>query len=269
MKDYYYILGVPPDATEQQIKTAYKKLSILFHPDKNGGDKFFEDRFKEIQEAYQAIAETNRRENYNQQLNNFHQPDNQNQFNAAAPIIRTFDVSKKLVAEGELITLTWNVQNADSVHVSPIGLLDTSGTKTIRLPNLVGRPLITLTLIATNTFIQQSIEKQIVIENKNFKNKPIQYLQEKNIATNNVAKQNLDSFFSDTTTKKTSPLNKNNRNSLVTTNPKVIKKNQNQAQQQTESSNKIAIVAYLTIIVMVILGVIMAYYVYHLNALKP
>jgi curved DNA-binding protein CbpA len=256
MKDYYYILGVPPNATEQQIRTAYKKLSILFHPDKNGGDKFFEDRFKEIQEAYQALAENQRRDDYNQQLNNFHQPDSQSHYNTAAPVIRTFDVSKKLVNEGELITITWSVQNADSLHISPIGLLPVSGTKTIRLPNLVGKPLVTLILTATNTFVQQSVEKQIVIENKNFKNKPIQYLQEKNPVQE----------------KRPTPTIKNKE----TTNPPqalvTIPKKENGAKTATiasEGSPQTAIYAYVTMAIMIFLAVVMAFYVYQLNSFKP
>ena len=61
MKDYYYILGINNDATEADIKKAYRKLSLKFHPDKNDGDKFFEERFKDINEAYENLIDTNRR----------------------------------------------------------------------------------------------------------------------------------------------------------------------------------------------------------------
>lgn len=61
MKDYYYILGINNDATEADIKKAYRKLSLKFHPDKNDGDKFFEERFKDINEAYENLIDSNRR----------------------------------------------------------------------------------------------------------------------------------------------------------------------------------------------------------------
>lgn len=56
MKNYYQILGVELKATDVEIKKAYRKLALKFHPDKNDGDKFFENRFKEIQEAYEALS---------------------------------------------------------------------------------------------------------------------------------------------------------------------------------------------------------------------
>jgi len=56
-KTPYEILGVPPDATEQQIKSAYKKLAKKHHPDLNGGDKTAEDKFKEISQAYTMLTQ--------------------------------------------------------------------------------------------------------------------------------------------------------------------------------------------------------------------
>lgn len=48
----------------QEIKTAYRKLSIKFHPDKNAGDRFFEERFMEIQEAYEVLSDSTKRQTY-------------------------------------------------------------------------------------------------------------------------------------------------------------------------------------------------------------
>jgi curved DNA-binding protein CbpA len=64
MKNYYSILGVSDQASESEIKKAYRKLSMKFHPDVNDGDRFFEERFKEIQEAYSVLSNAEKRTNY-------------------------------------------------------------------------------------------------------------------------------------------------------------------------------------------------------------
>lgn len=62
--NYYYILGINSNASSDEIKKAYRKLSHKFHPDKNDGDKFFEERFKEIQEAYETLIDEKKRRFY-------------------------------------------------------------------------------------------------------------------------------------------------------------------------------------------------------------
>src|SRR5476651_347548 len=61
MKDFYYILGVKSDSTLSEIKDAYRKLSVKFHPDMNPGDDYFEGRFREINEAYQTLGDPQNR----------------------------------------------------------------------------------------------------------------------------------------------------------------------------------------------------------------
>lgn len=65
-KDYYKVLGVPRDADEQEIKKAYRKLAVKFHPDKNPGDRQAEERFKEINEAYEVLGDSTKRAKYDQ-----------------------------------------------------------------------------------------------------------------------------------------------------------------------------------------------------------
>ncbi len=65
-KDYYASLGVSKTATEAEIKKAYKKKAMEYHPDKNAGDKKAEAKFKEINEAYQTLGDTAKRQNYDQ-----------------------------------------------------------------------------------------------------------------------------------------------------------------------------------------------------------
>jgi curved DNA-binding protein CbpA len=65
-KDYYKILGVPRDAEEKDIKKAYRKLAVKYHPDKNPGDHQAEERFKEINEAYEVLGDSTKRAKYDQ-----------------------------------------------------------------------------------------------------------------------------------------------------------------------------------------------------------
>jgi DnaJ-class molecular chaperone len=62
--DYFKILGVTIESPEAEIKIAYRKLSKKFHPDVNNNDKYFEERFKEIQEAYEVLTDKRRRDEY-------------------------------------------------------------------------------------------------------------------------------------------------------------------------------------------------------------
>ncbi len=64
MRDYYDIIGVKKNASEKEIKTAYRKLARKFHPDVNPGDKKAEERFKEISEAYQVLSDKKVRAKY-------------------------------------------------------------------------------------------------------------------------------------------------------------------------------------------------------------
>ena len=64
MKDYYQVLGVQKNATTDEIKKAYRKLALQYHPDRNKGDKAAEERFKEINEAYAVLSDQEKRQQY-------------------------------------------------------------------------------------------------------------------------------------------------------------------------------------------------------------
>ena len=59
--DWYEVLGVDEDATDRQIKKAFRKLSVKYHPDKNQGNSSAEDKFKKISEAYSVLSDENKR----------------------------------------------------------------------------------------------------------------------------------------------------------------------------------------------------------------
>jgi len=65
-KDYYELLGVSRNASEEEIKKAYRKLALQYHPDRNPGDKQSEEKFKEVSEAYQILSDTEKRAKYDQ-----------------------------------------------------------------------------------------------------------------------------------------------------------------------------------------------------------
>lgn len=68
MKNYYQFLGIDLNSTEEEIKKSFKLYAFKMHPDKHNGDKFFEERFKEINQAYEVLSDQNKKRLYDSEL---------------------------------------------------------------------------------------------------------------------------------------------------------------------------------------------------------
>lgn len=158
MKNYYYFLGVEEDASEEEIKKAYRKLSLKYHPDKNPNDEFFENRFREIQEAYDMLNDSEKRRIYNENLEHQQRSYRPN----LPPAIKSFVVSKIRVKKGEEVTISWQTQNADIVKILPFGLQKGYGEKTIRITEFKNGQF-QLLLHVTNSLLNKTVVQGITI----------------------------------------------------------------------------------------------------------
>jgi DnaJ-class molecular chaperone len=168
MKDYYYILGVSPQASVEDIKKAYRKLSVKFHPDKNDGDSFFEERFKEIQEAYEILSNSSKRSIYDLKYEQrfTEKNDTTSSYNNLYPVIESFASSKGQIYDGDEVEFSWNVFNADVIKIDKVGVVPARGKKRIRITGLRSSKSVDITLYATNSHIAKNEKRLITIINK-------------------------------------------------------------------------------------------------------
>lgn len=159
MKDYYYFLGIPQNASAEDIKKAYRKLSLKYHPDKNDNDEFFSTRFREIQEAYETLTDTDRRRLYDQNLSS----QQRSIKSALPPKIKSFSASKIRAKVDEEITVYWNTYDADLVKIVPFGLEKPNGERTIRIKEFDSQGKFQILLHATNTVLHKTIVQGITI----------------------------------------------------------------------------------------------------------
>ncbi|WP_144282239.1 J domain-containing protein [Chryseobacterium echinoideorum] len=158
MKDYYYFLGISHDASEEDIKKSYRKLSLKYHPDKNENDGFFADRFREIQEAYETLNDRDRRKTYDQNLENHQKSFRYN----IPPSIKTFTANKIHAKKGEEIIINWQTQNADVVKVLPFGLEKAYGERVFKITEFKDGKFQIL-LHATNSQLHKTVVQGITI----------------------------------------------------------------------------------------------------------
>ncbi|MDP9961710.1 J domain-containing protein [Chryseobacterium lathyri] len=158
MKDYYYFLGISPDASEEDIKKAYRKLSLKYHPDKNDNDDFFAGRFREIQEAYEILSDSGKRRTYDQNLENHQKSFRYN----TPPSIKTFTSNKVHAKKGEEIIINWQTNNADVVKILPFGLEKPFGERIFKITEFKDGKF-QLLLHATNSQLHKTAVQGITI----------------------------------------------------------------------------------------------------------
>jgi len=130
MNSYYDTLGVQEDATPEEIKTAYRKLAMKLHPDKNNGDMFFKKIFIRVHEAYDTLSNTVKRKEYDQSKQ---RPDRNNYRRSRTSKFIYFTVNKSYFYTGEELEINWDVSNAYNVQIEPFGHVTSSGEKIIKL----------------------------------------------------------------------------------------------------------------------------------------
>lgn len=183
MRNLYEILGVPRTATEQEIKTAYRKLSLKFHPDKNDGDAFFEERFKEVNEAYTVLGDTAKRRLYDNPAF-IKQP---RPTPPRPPIHAHFRCSKDQARQDDILIFDWCVDNATHVEISPFGVVEPTGSRKIRLLGFKEKPFVAFKLTAFNDLTNQRVEKEIrVFEMPIWYKRVYQWIRKKGLISNSA-----------------------------------------------------------------------------------
>ena len=161
MKDYYYILGIYKTASAEEVKKAYRKLSTKFHPDKNDGDEFFANRFKEINEAYQVLGNIEERKKYDKQNSKTEKVQDENI--QIKPEILLFKANYKDPTNSHHVSFSWRTKNADRVSIYGFGEVPVSaenGYKVQRFFNKVKY----VELIAENTHTGRQVKSVIKIK---------------------------------------------------------------------------------------------------------
>jgi curved DNA-binding protein CbpA len=168
LKTYYEILGILPNASIDAIKSAYRKLVIKYHPDRNAGNKDAERRFIEINQAYEILSDSTLRNQYDLSLSapkasrsttNFSQ-----NVNAQKPEIEIFYCNRTEIFSGETIDFYWRTQNADVVYLQPFGQVALSGHKKVRFKNMKAST-VQIDLIAYNTIAKTKNSRYFIVRN--------------------------------------------------------------------------------------------------------
>ena len=174
MRDYYLILGVSKMASSDEIKSAYRKLTLKYHPDKNPNNPKAKEQFLLINEAYDMLSDVQLKARYDASLSapkSNHRTSkpkqnttNYSSTNVLTPQIDFFIGDKKELYLEEEITFSWRCEHADSAYLYPIGIVPIRGSKTIRFTKW-DAPKTKIELTAYNTQSLTKTTQTIFIEN--------------------------------------------------------------------------------------------------------
>lgn len=162
MKNYYQILGLKKSATQDEIKRAYKKLAFKFHPDRNQGDPFFENMFRQVKEAYDTLGDAQARAAYDLRLQG-----TTGSAYASGPVITRFGADKSQIYPGDTVTFFWNVENADAVRLHPFGPVASFGQASYRLKNIAG-PSLEVSITAYSSASGKSVRRILTLQNLSY-----------------------------------------------------------------------------------------------------
>lgn len=166
MKNYYYFLGVSQEASEDEIRKAYRKLSPKYHPDHNDNDDFLAMRFQELNEAYETLINPEKRMSYDQILDK----NTSSLKSTFPPYIKTFSANKTYAEIGDEIIIKWQTNNADLVKILPFGLEKSYGERIFRITQFKEGKF-QIVIQATNTNLKKSVVQGITIkEGSQYKN---------------------------------------------------------------------------------------------------
>lgn len=164
MNNHYVTLGLQPNADKAEIKSAYEKLSLKFHPDNNKGDEYFEKMFQDIQVAYDTLSNDQTKAEHDLAHNKTAKVSGKPDLNNQSLKIDYFESDKDSFEEGENIRLSWKTSNADKVVIKPFGTVDKSGTKIFKLKNF-NKETLPLTLQASSSIPGEILTKTLKLKN--------------------------------------------------------------------------------------------------------
>jgi len=163
MKNYYQLLEIQRTATPQDIKRAYRKLSLQYHPDKNQGQPYFNDLFIQIKEAYEVLSDDIRRKNYDAALDILIRQPHQKEEEFVQPVIDFFYINTNTFKIGDVIEFRWKTHFADTVEIRPFGKVPSEGIKKFRITHAAD--FIMVELVALNTISRRYAMSSIQINN--------------------------------------------------------------------------------------------------------